>query len=415
LGKKKATLPRNPFIRPSERQIERHLNLPLIPVLVVFLAIMYGLTGYRGWFVIFLGIAGAWLIAAIWMRSLERNLRIERKIHHAWAAVGESVPEQLKLINNGWLPAIWVEISDSSASLESPIRMVSEIAQHSSRTRYLSHLFKHRGLYNLGPTCIRSGDPFGIYTLTLHDQHANTILVTPPILPLNHISISPGGWAGDENRRLGIVKRNISDAGVRNYLPGDSLQRIHWPASAHFDTLIVRQLEAASSKDWCIYVDLDASVQAGNGKHTTLELSIILAASLAVRGLRERRRIGLVLAGPRLEMIESSADPAHRLRILRALSMADTGSVPLSDLLSTSHHMMTSTSILITPSTNPSWVAAAKSHCRGGNVVAFMINSTDFRISAEQKNIPHLLTQSRIPYFIMPGSLLERAYSRHVA
>src|SRR4030065_1158359 len=101
----------------TTRQIERHLNVRLLPVLVFVLSIAYILTGLRGWLVFAIGTAGAWLTAWLWIYSMQRNLWIERKIHLAWATVGESVPEQVKLINHGWLPAIGVAITDKSAFL----------------------------------------------------------------------------------------------------------------------------------------------------------------------------------------------------------------------------------------------------------------------------------------------------------
>ena len=140
---------------------------------------------------------------------------------------------------------------------------------------------------------------------------------------------------GKERRHRGIIERNISDAGVRPYVPGDSMRRIHWTASAHFDTLIVRQLEAVASRDWWIFADLEGKVQAGSGQHSTLELTIVLAASLAVHGLKERRRVGLVLAGPKPVFLQPSADLAQRWRILRTLAMAEAGELSLAELILT--------------------------------------------------------------------------------
>ncbi len=398
----------------SSRQVERHLNIRLLPVLIGILAILYVLTGFRGWLVFFIGTAGAWLIAVSWIYSMERNLWLERKIHLAWATAGESVPEQVKLINHGWLPAIWVEITDESVSLEAPLRMVSDVAHHTSRNRHLNHLFKRRGLYTLGPTHLRCGDPFGIYTLTMTDQHASTILVTPPVLPLSHLKIPAGGWSGDERHRRGYVERNISDSGLRNYVAGDSLRRVHWHASAHFDTLIVRQLEAATSRDWWIYVDLESFVQAGRGQHSTLELSIVLAASLAVRGLKDYRRVGLVLAGPTFTWLEPSSDPAQGWRILRALAMAEAGNRSLTDLITQSRFTHAATTILITPSTSPAWVAAANQHRQGGSMMAILVDPTNFGSLVDQSKVTSTLSHSRIPYVRMPGSLLEEAYSTEV-
>lgn len=387
---------------------EVQLNSWLLPLLAGTFAVFYAFTGYRGWLIFFIGSAGVWLLALLWVASLRRNLHIERKLHLAWATVGDSAHEELKLVNSSWLPAMWIEITDTSSALSTPVRMVSDVGSKTSRTRYLSHLCRQRGLYTLGPTRLRTGDPFGIYTLTMYDQHSDTILVTPPLLSIAQLRISPAGWAGDQRRRLGALEREISDAGVRSYLPGDSLKRIHWPASAHFGSLIVRQLEASTSGDWWIFVDLEDCVQAGKGLDSTVELSIVLAASLAVRGLKERRRVGLALAGPDLIWLEPRADPAHRWRILRALAMADIGNRSLTELIGMRHPIQTATLIVITPSTDPGWIAAAGR--RSGGQVALLVDPADFGESSDQSRYASALAYSAMPYHNIPRSLLVEAY-----
>src|SRR5512139_2928355 len=90
-----------------KKEAELNLNIWLLPIIVGLFAILYAITGFRGWLIFFIGTAGAWLLAWLWVSSLKRNLHIERELHLAWATVGDSVHEQLKLINHGWLPAIW--------------------------------------------------------------------------------------------------------------------------------------------------------------------------------------------------------------------------------------------------------------------------------------------------------------------
>jgi uncharacterized protein (DUF58 family) len=398
--------PKNPG-----QQAKLQLNLPLLPILVIILGILYILTNFRGWLIFFIGTGGAWLIAWLWARSIRKNLTVERKVNLAWATVGESVPEQVKLINNSWLPAVWVELTDDSPTLSSPLRMVSDVAPHAYRTRNLNHQFKRRGIYKLGPTHLRCGDPFGIYTISMDDPHTSIILITPPVLPLTQLKVPTGGWMGDERYRRGFIERNISPAGLRNYVPGDSLRRIHWRASAHFDTLIVRQLESATSRDWWIFVDLNEIDQAGEGEHSTLELSIVVAASLALRGLREYRKVGLVLAGPQFIWLEPSADVMQRWRILRALAMAKAGSHPLQDLLLQKPVSRAGTAIVITPSSNPTWVATVDRKRKGGSSMAVLVDPVNFGAKVSQSAVISALSQKRIPYVHIPGSLLGEAYS----
>ena len=394
----------------SQRKVAFYLNPWLLSFWVGIFIVLYLLSGYRGYLVLFVGSAGAWLLAFFWVRSLSRNLRIERKLHLAWARVGDSVHEQFRLVNTGWLPALWVEVTDTSSTLTTPIRMVSGVDAHAARTRHFTHLCRRRGLYTLGPTRLQASDPFGIFTLTVFDHHAETMLVTPPVLPLRQLSITPGGWAGDQQRRRHALEREISDVGVRNYAPGDSLRRIHWRVSAHSDTLIVRQLEAVSSADWWIFVDLEAAMQAGSGQDSTLELSIVLAASLAMHGLKERRRVGLALAGPKLVWLEPRADLAQRWRILRALSMAEAGERPLADLMAAGRLAQTAALVVITPSHDPTWVAAIGRQRGASKATAFLVDPGEFGTRIDQGKVSAALANHSIPYNRVPRRMLVEAY-----
>jgi len=394
----------------TSRTIERHLNMPLLPILAGLFGLLYILTAYRGWLVFFIGTAGAWLLAWLWVRALAHGLVIERQIHLAWATVGDALPERLKITNQSRFPALWVEIIDQSTSLASPLRLVSDVGGRAVRSRHPSHLCHQRGLYTLGPTILRSGDPFGIYRLTIHDRHANSVLVTPPLLALQNLRITPAGWAGDQRRQRGALERQISDAGLRDYQPGDSLRRIHWPASARNNSLIVRQLESASSGDWWIFVDLDSSAQAGSGQDSTLELAIVLAASLAVRGLNERRKVGLALAGPHLEWLEPRSGPAYRWRILRALSMAQVGERSLAALFSLGRPSQTATLIVITSGSDPAWVAAAGKRRSRGGLTALLVDPGGFGAFRDQNRVIAALAARGMAHRLMPHALLEDAY-----
>jgi uncharacterized protein (DUF58 family) len=384
--------------------------MPLLPISVAVFAILYGWTGYRGWLVFLIGLSGLWLLAALWVYSLERGITLRRSIHLGWASAGDSVPEQLEVANASRFAAPWLEIVDESSTLSEPLRLVSDVAARATRRRYPVHQFKKRGVYTLGPTRLRTSDPFGVYTLTRRDARTNTILITPPQLPLSQLHIAPGGWMGDRKRRPGALVREISDAGVREYVPGDSLRRIHWRASAHQDALIVRQMEAAAAEDWWIFVDLEAAVQAGEGDDSTLELSIVLAASIAMRGLRERRRVGVALAGPRLTWLEPRGDAAHRWRVLRALSMAEPGRVPLRELLSRGQPSHTASLIIITSTTDAGWPPTARQRYPRAAMTALLVNPADFGSARDQGSLGAALARARVPFVRMPGKLLRDAY-----
>jgi uncharacterized protein (DUF58 family) len=174
--------------------------------------------------------------------------------------------------------------------------------------------------------------------------------------------------------------------------------------------LIVRQLEAVSSVDWWIFVDLEAAVQAGSGLDSTLELSIVLAASLAMRGLDERRKVGLALAGPKLVWLEPRGDLAQRWRILRALAMAEAGNRSLADLMAAGRLAQTAARVVITPTQDPAWVAALGRNRGNSHTTTFLIDPTEFNGPVDQSRVRTALAQHRIPYTRLSRGLLEEAY-----
>ncbi len=173
---------------------------------------------------------------------------------------------------------------------------------------------------------------------------------------------------------------------------------------------MVRRLDAATSDDWRIFVDLNAAVQAGAEQDSTWELAIVLAASLATRGWREHRRVGLALAGPKLVWLEPRSDPSHRWQVMQALAMAKTGGRSLADLMSLAGPTRTATSIVITPTTSSSWVAAARPSPGSNNIITLLIDPNEFGRVTDQSKLISVLRNNRISLVRVSRSLLKEAY-----
>jgi uncharacterized protein (DUF58 family) len=67
--------------------------------------------------------------------------------------------------------------------------------------------------------------------------------------------------------------------GTREYRRGDPLRHIHWRSSARRDLLVVKEFEEERNPGLALV--LDTSRELGEGRDTTLEYSIKLAATLA--------------------------------------------------------------------------------------------------------------------------------------
>jgi uncharacterized protein (DUF58 family) len=53
-------------------------------------------------------------------------------------------------------------------------------------------------------------------------------------------------------------------ASVRDYAPGDSFNRIHWPSTARTGQLIVKEFELDPMADIWLFLDLEKRVQVGD-------------------------------------------------------------------------------------------------------------------------------------------------------
>lgn len=334
------------------------LNFRLLPVLTLATLAMMLFDGGRVWAVIAAGLGGAWLVSLWWARSLARRLQLVREMRFGWAQVGDMLEERFTLSNTGLAPALWVEVIDQSNLPEYRASTVTGVGGDTSNSWRTRGLCTRRGLYTLGPTRLETSDPLGIYTVQLEHPAYTNLMIVPPVIPLPSIEIAPGGRSGDGHPRRDAPERTVSAAGVREYQPGDSLHQIHWRTTARRETPFVHVFDGTPAGDWWVILDLDSSVQVGQGWDSTVEHGIILAASLADRGLRLRHAVGLLSYGETLAWLPPQPGEPYRLEILRALALAAPGNVPLAGLLERIRPSIgrRSSVMLITPSVSTEWI-----------------------------------------------------------
>lgn len=370
---------------------------------------------YRGWAILLAGLGGAWFVSLLWVRSFRDQLRLKREMRFGWAQVGDQLEERLTLENNGWAPASWVEIVDHSTLPGHNINQVTGIGSKSTNQWHTKGICTRRGLFILGPTSLRCSDPFGIYTIEISDPATRTLMIMPPIVPLPEIQIAPGGRSGEGQPRQNAPERSVSSSSVREYLPGDSLRWIHWLTTARREKPFVRVFDGTPAGDWRIVLDLEDRVQAGSGWDSTIEHSIVLTASLADRGLRMRRAVGLAVNGEELVWLPPEDNPLQRWNILRALALVDTGTTPLDTLLKNMESDIRSHTsiILITPSLSGNWIEALLPLMwRGVTPTVLLLDPGSFGGQGEIQPMTSLMSEMGISYHVITKDLLDRPEAR---
>jgi uncharacterized protein (DUF58 family) len=181
----------------------------------------------------------------------------------------------------------------------------------------------------------------------------------------------------------------VSAASVREYVPGDSLRRIHWPTSARRDAPFVRTFDKTPSSDWWIFLDMDRRVQAGEGQAATEEHGVILAASLADQGLRTGRAVGLVTCGNGEELVwlPPRLGDDQRWGILRALALVNPGERRLAEVLARTRSALKrrNSIVIITPDVEGSWLDAMVLLMRQGGVpTVLLLDAASFQCEGKR-------------------------------
>lgn len=317
------------------------------------------------WAVIF---SGAWL----WSYNSLRSLKISRSARTLRAQVGQIFEERFEIQNSSIVPRLWVEVHDNSALPGTDGSRVLTLIQGKINRSYLARTrLLHRGLYQLGPTVLSSGDLFGLFPIKTSTEPHDTLLIYPMMVDVHGFPNPPGMLPGGEALRRRTHQITPNAAGIREYEPGDPLNRIHWLSTARRGRMMVKEFELDPLADVWIFLDADKAVQCGNPQPhsdyyakdfwqrntkialppSTEEYGVSIAASLARDYLRRGRAVGLVTAGQHLALISPDRGGRQLGKILEALAVfkAD-GSIPLHGLVETQvkHMVRGSTIVLIT-------------------------------------------------------------------
>jgi len=380
--------------------------LALIGVLIIVQLVV----PHRAWMMLLVVMGGLWAASAIWSRALVGALTLTRQMRFGWARVGDQLLESFQLTNDSRLPALWVDVVDHSTMPGYGDQRVTAIYGYNSTRWYKKAICTHRGLYTFGPTTLRTGDPFGLYTTEIHDPASASFLVLPPIVELEGIEELPAGRSDEGRPRPNALNRSINAMSVREYAPGDSLRWIHWPTTARQNELFVRQFEGSPSGDWRIVLDMDWRVQAGSGREATDEYGVILAASLADRGLRLGRSVGLMAQGKEPVWLSPRSGEGHRWELMRALALISEGDTRLSTLLAqgTRRLQRAASVYIITPSLNREWIEQlVPLVARGMRAAVLLVDPTTFGAGGRLAPTVESLTDLGIPHHIVSQGSLD--------
>jgi uncharacterized protein (DUF58 family) len=237
-----------------------------------------------------------------------------------------------------------------------------------------------RGSFVLGPTVLASGDPFGLFLHKVKYNGQTQLVVLPYIVELKSFPSPAGMFPGGKAIRRKAYEITLQAAGVRDYAPGDTLRRIHWPTTARKDRLMTKEFDQDPQADVWLFLDAYAPThyhQHGEEpskptlrvdqlwlwqRHVdvklpsdTFEYAVSAAGSVANYYIKQGRTVGFACAADVLTVLSPERGERQLNKILETLTFLNSnGDLPLIGLVEAQAPSLprASTVVLITSSTH---------------------------------------------------------------
>lgn len=235
---------------------------------------------------------GVLLISRLLARTWIENLSAKRQKMEARLEVGSTLNVEITLTNGSTLAVPWVLIEDSlptDAIIARPPRLSVEgsrlqllrIPARGEKVISYEVTFQRRGFYQVGPLLVESGDLFGLHrryrVLTL--PHYVTVL--PHVVPLEGYDVASRRPMGEIKLTHRLFEDTARMSGVRQYVEGDPLNRIHWRASARTGVLQCKTYEPSCIAGATLLLDFHRENYNVPGSDYRAELAVTTVVSIA--------------------------------------------------------------------------------------------------------------------------------------
>lgn len=378
---------------------------PFLPLLVL-LAIVAALfdAGFLATLAYFL--AAIMLFVRWWMARVPDALTY-RRVHETHLFYDEVTTVTLEVRNRSAIPIPWLQYSERlplRLGYTSPHVGAAYIPGQGVRKLQYALRGSRRGLYALGPLTLNYGDIFGFEERIIRGEGTDRLIVYPKIVPLEQLLLPSRTPLGALRSRNPLSEDPSRVIGVRDYQRGDSMRRIHWPATARAGQLQVKKLEPAMTLQTVLLLDLHPESYDTQMTDHYQELAIVAAASFANRLIDLRQAVGLVTNAADEEIrrvgdeekdppgrLPSTPHPlipsspvivpagrgrGHLIRLLEALARVESNSdLPFPQLLRQHAHGLGwgTTAVVITGGVTPSLAPSLASLKRNGYTVLLLI------------------------------------------
>lgn len=266
-------------------------------------------------------VAALVVVALAYVRLVPVRLELRRSVYPSRVHAGESTRIELFLHNPGRRRTPALRVIDPIGSTPGPRLHLAPLAG-GARARAAYRLpTARRGRVPVGPLRLEVADPLGLARRRVEAAGAVDITVYP------HVDALPAlGTGGDQDPTGTAVRVNAVGSqgeeffGLREYVVGDELRRVHWPSTARRDgELLVRQDERPWANRTTVVLDTRSAAQTP----ASFERAVSTAASAIEAAHRAHHTIQLVATDGRDS--GAGAGLAHAEAIMEYLATVERG------------------------------------------------------------------------------------------
>src|SRR6266508_417937 len=278
------------------------------------------------------------VLAYVWSRVSVTGIAATRRISTVRAQVGQTISEEIIVENRTRLGKLWLELRDLSTLPGHHASRVIHLGGRQQRSWVVETVCARRGRFRTGPLVARAGDPFGIFPTARSLPVQFELVVYPAAVDLSGFSLPVGMLSGGTttDRRTPVVTPSV--AGIRDYVPSDSFNRISWTATARLGRLMVKEFDVDPTSDIWLVLDLERQHSVRSTKplrvtpdhidrwpveawlDATEEYGVTITASLARRCLDQGRSFGLIAPASHYEVLPAERSDRQYVKILEALA-----------------------------------------------------------------------------------------------
>ena len=322
---------------------------------------------------------GVILTAVGWfsVRWVARGLQLTRRPDFYRASVGDIFKEQFEILNSSRWPGGWVELhNEMRLPMAAGSRLLTRLRPRQKQTFVARTWLTQRGGFAVGPTRLVVADPLGLFRVERSFPAQRKLVVLPLVFAVRDVLQPPGLLPGGQVIRRRSVDITPHASGVRPYVPGDPMRRIHWPTTARRGHLIVKEFEQDPQAEVWIFLDSHQKAHSQIAYQTpamaletllftrrpkltlppsTLEYGVSIAASLSQYFLEEQRSVGFVTRDRAYTMLPAERSQRQGTKILETLAFVEgRGDQSIAALVSAHAPLLPkgTSVLLITPTTS---------------------------------------------------------------